>query len=166
MEDAFLSNEQMTVDEKGRVGIPARYIAVLKARCPEETDKVGLMITPERSIKVMPINAFHQEVNEWKTLDERDEDERTVLNMTGLAEEAPLDKQNRIKLNPMMMDLCGIARQVVFVGSVNYMQIYDAAVWREMVLQNLGRFSQVSTQLARRAKPRVVPTDGDSGGGQ
>lgn len=154
MDQLFLGNEQMTVDQKGRVGIPSRFVAILRAIDPADADKAGVMITPDRSIKIMPANYFRAETESWSKLDDRDNQERLILNMaTSLAELVTLDKQNRIKLNPMMMELAGIDRQVVIVGNIKFMQLFDIKKWREMFEKNLPVWGEAATAVARRSEP-------------
>lgn len=153
MDQIFLGNEQMTVDQKGRVGIPSRFVAVLRAIDPAAADQVGVMITPDRSIKIMPAGYFGAELESWSKLDARDDDERMVLNLaTSLAEVLPLDKQNRIKLNPMAMELAGIDRQVVIVGNIKFMQLFDLKKWREMFEKGLPAWGKAATEVARRGQ--------------
>jgi MraZ protein len=165
MDQVFLGNDQMTVDEKGRVGIPRRFMTVLRAADPDHGDGVGVMITPERSIKVMPVAYFNQELARWSGLNEQIDEERMILNLsTSMAELAALDKQNRIKLNPLMMELCSIDRQVVVVGSIKFMQIFDVKVWRQMFERDLPRLSDASTAVATRAATRPAAAGEDRSG--
>lgn len=155
MEQVFLGNEQMTVDQKGRVGISSRFVSVLRAIDPANADKVGVMLTPDRSIKIVPANLFAAELERWGNLDDRDEQERMILNLaTSLAEMVPLDKQNRIKLNPMAMEIAGIDRQVVVVGNIKFMQLFDLQKWREMFEKGLPAWGKAATEVARRAQPQ------------
>ena len=136
------------------MGIPARFMAVLRAVCPEQTEQVGVMITPDESIRVMPANYFEQEIERLSQLDDQVDDERMVLNLaTSTAELLPLDKQNRIKLNPLMMEFCSIDRQVVFVGSLKYMQVFDVNKWRQMVNAGLKVYGKATTAIAARKAP-------------
>ncbi len=160
MERVFLSNEQMTVDQKGRVGIPARFMTVLRELEPEAYDRVGVMITPDRSIKIMPAAYFAEEIERWSRLDDQIDQERMVLNMaTSMAELVQLDKQNRVKLNPIMMEMTGIDRQVVIVGSLRFMQLYDAQAWRDMVRQSLPLWGKAATAVAQRATAATQPVN-------
>ena len=153
MDQVFLGSEQMTVDQKGRVGIPARFMSVLRALEPKESDRLGLTITPDRSIKLMPASRFREEIERISRLDDQVDQERMILNMaTSLAESVTLDKQNRVKLSPMMTELCGIDRQVVIVGNLKFMQLFDAKAWRELCERSLSTWSQAATAVARRAE--------------
>ena len=148
----------MTIDQKGRVAIPSRFMTVLRAICPAEADSVGLMITPERSIKIMPATLFRSELDRWGTLNEQVDEERMVLNLsTSLAELVAMDKQNRVKLNPLMMELCQIDQKVVIVGNLKYMQLFDMKVWKEIFRQGLSQFGQAATRVARKDEPQPQP---------
>lgn len=156
MEKIFLGSEKMTVDNKGRVGIPARYMAVLRALCPDQAGSVGVMITPDRSIKIMPLPFFNQEVESWNRLNDQIEEERLLLNLaTSSAETAPLDGQNRIKLSLMMIEECAIGRQVVVTGNREYMQIFDENVWREYRQKALAQYSAAAGAVARKAAAKA-----------
>ncbi len=151
IERTFLGNESMTIDAKGRVAFPARFLAVLREICPDQADAVGLVVSPDRSIKIMPLPAFEKSLETWRNLDYQVPAERMVLNMsTSLADVAQLDTQNRIKLNQEMMGICSIDRQVVFTGNLQYMQLYDTNVWRESIQENLKNLSDATGEVARR----------------
>ncbi len=168
MNKIFLGNEQMTVDDKGRVGIPARFMSVLRESCPEDAETVGVMITPDRSIKIMPAPYFNGEITRWQGLNDQLEEERLMLNLaTSMAEVVALDKQNRIKLNPLMMKVCQIGREVVIVGSLQYMQLFDLKTWREMIETGLPQWGSASTRIARKEEPKttvqyVIHTGGET----
>ena len=155
----FLGNELMKVDQKGRVGIPARFMAVLRAMCPDRTESVGMMISPEKSIKILPLPHFLEEVERWNRLDDLVAAERTIKNLvTSTAELATLDKQNRIKLNPQLMALCQIRQQVVVAGSMHYMQLFDVETWKGMFEKGLGRLSEAMQKVADKEQPKPRPS--------
>ncbi|MCH8332662.1 hypothetical protein IIC65_01915, partial [Candidatus Sumerlaeota bacterium] len=61
----FLNSQEMLVDAKLRVGIPERFMKVLKQICPDHVDQIGLAATPDRSIKLMPYPYFMQALEQW-----------------------------------------------------------------------------------------------------
>ncbi|MCL5269547.1 MAG: hypothetical protein M1457_03085 [bacterium] len=168
MQQVFLGNEQMTLDDKGRVGIPARFMSVLRAICPDQADTLGVMITPDRSIKLMPAPYFAREIERWQALNDQVDEERMVLNLsTSMAELLALDKQNRIKLNPLMQEVCQLDRQVVIVGNLGYMQLFALKVWREMFERGLPQWGAASTRVARKDEPKApVQYVINAGGGE
>jgi division/cell wall cluster transcriptional repressor MraZ len=158
MAKIFLGNELMRVDQKGRVGIPARFMTVLRAISPDASDSVGLMISPDHSIKIMPMPCFIEEVERWNRLDDQVASERMIKNLaTGSTELVQLDKQNRVKLNPLMMEICDIRQQVVIVGSMHYMQLFDQYAWKAMFKAGLSQMGQAMETAAEKDKPKPQP---------
>ena len=136
MAQVFMGSFRMQVDGKGRVGLPSKYKSILRELCPEQVDSVGVMITPDRSVKVMPYPYFLEEIERWSRMDEHNAYEMMVRNMnTSIADTMALDNQHRFKLNQMMMDLCGIElqTQVVVSGCMDHMRIYNEQVYYQAV---------------------------------
>jgi DNA-binding transcriptional regulator/RsmH inhibitor MraZ len=114
-------------------------MAVLREMYPEHTGEIGYFMTPEHSLKLMPIPVFEEKCAELDQLDEMIEDQRIALNFfTSTAERVPLDNQNRIKLGALVRELCGIDRQVVITGGRDCMHLYDQNVYREMMARRSG----------------------------
>jgi MraZ protein len=173
MDDVFLGIEAMTVDDKGRVALPARFANLLRRTAGEETGTIGLRLTPERSIKLMPPGLFDRELARWDKLDDDLDEERLVLNLSAsLAERVALDKQNRFKLNALMMEVCQVQREVVIVGSIRYMQLYAAEVWRAMVERDLPRMGEAMAKVSGKGQPPapvqyiIQATPPEAGGGK
>jgi division/cell wall cluster transcriptional repressor MraZ len=163
----FLGSEKMTVDEKGRVGIPARFMAVLRSLYPNHCATVGVTITPDLSIKLMPLPLYNEFMDRLDQFNDQIEEERLILNLvTSFAEEAELDKQNRIKLSQMIMEKCqiGIGRQVVVTGNQQYMQIFDEDVWREYSNRGLVKLGSAASMVARKEEARPAAAQGHGAG--
>jgi MraZ protein len=155
LEQLFIGNERMTIDNKGRVGIPARFMATLRAICPEQSEVVGLMITPDSSIKIMPVPIFEQEIERLSLLNDQIEEERLMINLElSYAELAPLDKQNRIMLNQLMMEECSIKKDVVIIGSRRYLQVFDEKAWHEYRKRGMPRLSNAAAQVVHKNEPK------------
>jgi division/cell wall cluster transcriptional repressor MraZ len=149
----FLNNQLVVVDSKHRVAIPERFIKVLKAAFPDNCEEIGVRATPDRSVKVMPIPLFEKELESWRHLDERVSEERTILNiMTATADRLALDKQNRIRLSPMLCEFCNLSRDAIIVGNMDYMQIYDLGIWNEKLREGMQSFDQALNNVAMRTK--------------
>jgi division/cell wall cluster transcriptional repressor MraZ len=161
MAQVFMGSFRMQLDNKGRVGLPARYMSILRELCPDQNESVGVMITPDRSIKVMPYPYFLEEIERWSQLDESNAYEFMIRNMnSSIADSMVLDSQNRIKLGQMMMDLCGIElqTQVVVSGCMDHMQIYNEQVYH----QTLGHALNLSRQLQQQQAAAATGTAPDS----
>ena len=148
----FLNNQKMTVDAKLRVGIPERFVKVLKQICPDHPNEIGISATPDRSIKLTPYTLFAEDLDRWSKLDDQVTDERTILNLTtSFADLLTMDKQNRIRLSPELCSFCNISREVIVVGTIKYMQIFDLKTWNTMMQEGIKKLSEATDAVATRA---------------
>lgn len=155
METKFSGYEIKAVDEKGRVAIPARYMAVLRAICPERLDKVGVSIDPDGALKVMTMPAYEAFQASLDKLDDRIEEERELLTMlSALSDELELDKQNRVRLPQGMMKDLHITSpgQVVVAGQRDHMRIFSLEGWEAYRQRAMSRISKTSTDLAQKER--------------
>ena len=94
-----------------------------------------------------------EKVENWKGLKKGIRSHRTLLNyqpgMSGLLQ---LDAQNRIKLNPMLKKRCQIERDVLVVGSIRYMQIYDPRVYEEMLDKEMELYDAASDDVSKEGE--------------
>jgi DNA-binding transcriptional regulator/RsmH inhibitor MraZ len=74
--------------------------------------------------------------------------------VAGSAELVQLDKQNRIKLSSQMLEACKIRQEVVVVGSMQYMQVFDMDAWKAMLRDGVGRMGKAIEAAAEKEKPK------------
>ncbi len=122
----FLGEFTHTIDDKGRVTIPARFRAELAA---------GLVVTRgfDRNLMVFPLA-------EWQEMAERvaarpvsDESVRAFRRrlFAGATDLEP-DRQGRIVLPQYLRDFAGIDGEVVVAGMYNYIELWDAGAWGDV----------------------------------
>jgi MraZ protein len=122
----FLGEYTHTIDDKGRVTIPARYRGELAA---------GLVVTRgfDENLMVFPIS-------EWQAMAERiaarplsDESVRAFRRrvFAGAVDLEP-DRQGRIVLPQYLRDFAGIDGEVVIAGMFNYIELWSAGAWQGM----------------------------------
>ncbi len=126
----FLGEYTHTIDDKGRLTIPAKYRADLAG---------GVVIT-----RGFDQNLIAFPVNEWEALAQRimerplaDQDVREFRRrlFSGAVDLMP-DRQGRILLPPYLRDFAGINGEVVIAGMYNYMEIWSTTAW-EGVRENI-----------------------------
>ncbi|MBI3735467.1 hypothetical protein HY256_03025 [Candidatus Sumerlaeota bacterium] len=150
LENVFLDNAEMTVDAKLRVGIPERFMKVLKTLAPEHTDKIGVIPTLDHSLKLMPYPAFMKRVEWWKTLNDRLAAHRTIKNLeTSLAKVLALDNQNRIRLTPAQVKFCRIKEEALIVGRIEYMELFAPPTFDETIQREMKEYESASDLVAR-----------------
>lgn len=124
----FLGEYTHTIDDKGRVTIPARFRAELAA---------GLVVTRgfDQNLMVYP-------VGEWQEMAERvasrpvsDEGVRAFRRriFAGAADLEP-DRQGRIILPQYLREFAAINGDVVIAGMYDYIELWNADAWKDVRL--------------------------------
>ncbi len=120
----FLGEFTHTIDNKGRLTIPAKFRGLLAA---------GLVVTRgfDQNLMLYPLDG-------WQRLAERiaerplaDEDMRAFRRrvFSGAADLTP-DRQGRILLPQYLRDFARIDGEVVIAGLFDYLEIWSAADWQ------------------------------------
>jgi MraZ protein len=143
MADFFEGRSKHTLDEKGRLAIPARFREILKKRGDS-----SLVVTNLSSCLV----AFARD--DWQKIKEKavslplfDSAANTYIRyfISG-AIECPL-KQGRILISPDLRELAGLKREVVLVGHLTRFEIWDKARWDEEFEKVKESFPAISQSL-------------------
>ena len=122
----FRSSSCHTIDDKGRLIIPARLRNVLKTE-----DDYGIMV----SIKDGCIFAFT--FSEWKAIEDRLKTVKTAsmqrFKRFFLGNACPLtcDKQDRVLIPQNLRSYAGINKEVVLVGVLDRFEIWAKDKWEE-----------------------------------
>lgn len=120
----FLGEYTHTIDDKGRITIPAKFRGELAT---------GLVVTRgfDQNLMVFP-------VQEWEALAERisqrplgDEDVRAFRRrvFSGAVDLTP-DRQGRIVLPQYLRDFADIDGEVVIAGVFNYIELWNTEAWQ------------------------------------
>lgn len=130
MSQIMLGNVRHQLDDKNRMRIPAKYRQalgtpsyVLPGRIVDG-EKCCLYVFPEATFvsdimpKMKPSSYYGS-----------DELADTSSGLLGLAAELEEDPQGRVKLDSNLMTSAGIDKDVVFVGKVDYLEIWSAEIW-------------------------------------
>lgn len=122
----FLGEYTHTIDDKGRVTIPAKFRGELAA---------GLVVTRGFDQNLMVFTA-----NEWEALAEKiaarpfsDESVRAFRRrvFSGAVDLTP-DRQGRIVLPQYLRDFAAIDDEVVIAGMFNYVELWSTEAWQEV----------------------------------
>jgi len=122
----FLGEYTHTIDDKGRVTIPAKFRGELAA---------GLVVTRGFDQNLMVFTA-----NEWEALAENiaarplsDESVRAFRRrvFSGAVDLTP-DRQGRIVLPGYLREFAAIDDEVVIAGMFNYVELWSTEAWQEV----------------------------------
>ncbi len=141
--DLFEGRSRHTLDEKGRLAIPARFREILKRRSDS-----SLVVTNLSNCLV----AFARD--DWQKIKEKavnlplfDSAANTYIRyfISG-AIECPL-KQGRILIPPDLRELAGLRKEVVLVGHLTRFEVWDKVRWEEAFESAKQSFPEISQSL-------------------
>jgi MraZ protein len=136
----FLGTYTPKLDDKGRLTLPAKFREALAG---------GLMVAKGRdhSLAVYPRAEFEQRARaaaeEARTNPERRAELRVLA--AGADEQHP-DAQGRITLSADHRRYAGLSKECVVIGSVDYLEIWDAQQWATYQETHEENFSAASDE--------------------
>jgi MraZ protein len=122
----FLGRFNHTVDEKGRLAIPARFRSELQA---------GLVITrgTDRCLSVYPLSTWETLAAKLDALPMGDANARNLRRAAfAAAEPAELDKQGRIILPERLRAYANLEGNVAVVGMNTFLELWDLQTWETL----------------------------------
>src|SRR6185436_8030347 len=129
----FRGNHLYSVDDKGRVAIPARFIKVLSGLQDE-----GLVVTRFKRRNRPCLDVYPLSV--WQRFEEKIASEKRFNKKlaafeswyVGAAQDVLPDAQGRMLIPPTLRKHAGIGREVMFVGATDKFHIWDKDVFEEV----------------------------------
>ena len=119
----FLGEHTHTIDDKGRLTIPAKYRASLAK---------GMVVTRgfDQNLMIFPIDGWEELAARIAERPLSDESVRSFRRRVfSGAMDLTSDKQGRILLPQYLRDFAGINGEVVVAGMFNYLEIWSTDGW-------------------------------------
>jgi MraZ protein len=140
----FLGEHEHTLDEKGRLTLPAK----LRDSFPE-----GLVLTRgmDGCLYAYPKADWAELASRISGLDLLSRDDRMIQRhfFSGAAEVVP-DKQGRVVIPGPLAAHAKLDREVVVAGVYDRLEIWDRAAWRAQIADVEGRAEDVAERLAAK----------------
>ena len=137
----FLGEYQHSVDEKGRVVMPAKFRARLES---------GAVVTKgqERCLYVFPSDRWVEEVARISRLPRTNRTNRNYARaFFGGASDVSLDKQGRLPIPPALRAFAGLDKDVVVVGVSDRIEIWEAGSWQNLSSQADDLYAGIEESL-------------------
>ncbi|HOK14633.1 MAG TPA: division/cell wall cluster transcriptional repressor MraZ [Candidatus Kapabacteria bacterium] len=140
----FKGQETYSIDNKGRVNIPAK---MRKSLSPEANDTFAITRGLDRCITAYPIDEWKKYEEKFANLNQYDEKNRYFLRMLLMwSEEVTLDAQQRISLPRKLLEFAGIESKVMIVGMGDHIEF-----WNPDEFENyLNRFNEPYEKVAEQ----------------
>jgi len=139
----FLGTYTPKLDDKGRLTLPAKYRDELAG---------GLMITKgqDHSLTVYPRDEFAALAERAAAASRSNPQMRAYLrNLASSTDEQRPDAQGRITLSSAHRAYAGLTKDCVVIGSVNYLEIWNATTWEAYLAEHEEGFSEARDEVLR-----------------
>ena len=121
--NTFIGEYSYSLDLKGRINMPARFRQALS-----KNNKNTFVSTRgmDSCIWVYPLSQWLEIEKNLRSLSSLSKIHRTfVRNTARYAAPSTYDKQGRITLSPSLIEYAGLEKDVLIIGMVNKMEIWD-----------------------------------------
>ncbi|EFO79334.1 MraZ protein [Oscillochloris trichoides DG-6] len=138
----FLGEFEHSIDDKGRVAIPARF---------REELSEGMVLTRgfDACLQAFPRAIWQQLAQKVSSLSLGSPEARTLRRMLfSNAAEVEVDRQGRILVPQNLREYAGLAEQVVISGMDTYFELWSADRWRNVMEQLDTSGAGIAAQLA------------------
>jgi len=136
----FIGEYQHTLDDKGRLAIPAKF--------RNDFDK-GIVITREldHCLALYPVDEWERRATELSKIKTVHSDPRSfVRSQLSGAMDLKLDSQGRAVVPDYLRNYAGIKKDVVVTGLYNHLEIWDKAAWEGY----RANFEKMGDEIAER----------------
>ncbi|RCK70611.1 MULTISPECIES: division/cell wall cluster transcriptional repressor MraZ [Desertihabitans] len=137
----FLGTHTPKLDEKGRLILPAKF---------REELAEGLVITrtQDRALAIYPMATFVRMTSEIASAPTSVKQVRDYQRMlaAGASDETP-DKQGRITIPPHLRSYAGLEKDVVVIGAINRVEVWDVQTWQEYSAEQESAFADMNEEV-------------------
>ncbi len=138
----FLGEFEHTIDEKGRVAIPARF--------REELGE-GFVLTKgfELCLQAFPRSMWNELAEKVNRLPLGSPQARNLRRMLfAPAIEVEVDRQGRVLIPQGLREYAGLSEEVLITGMHTYFELWSAPRWRTLQEELNGNGAAIAEQLA------------------
>ncbi len=138
----FLGSYEYQLDEKGRVSLPSAF------RRGTEDPRFVLLQWKAPALTLFPLDVWAQ-AQERLIQFRRNQPEAwgEVLSITSSAVEVSPDKQGRIRIPQRLVTAGGLEGNVLLIGNIDRVEIWNPDAFQEAVADRTGDFDQFATQI-------------------
>lgn len=135
-----------TLDDKHRLALPSRIREQLG-----ETKQLFVTQGLDRCLWIYDRPGLERLIEKLDQVSATDGEARTFRRLFFAQMEAvDLDKTGRMLLPERLIDFAGLEREVMLIGVVDRLELWNAARWREYVAANAPRFDAVAEAAFRK----------------
>jgi MraZ protein len=124
----FRGAAKVTIDDKGRVVVPAQHRAALAAPA---AGRVVVTVDRDQCLRIYPLPEWERIEAQLNALPSLHPQVRRLQRlMIGHAQEVALDSHGRLALTPELREFAGLERHAWMVGQGKGLELWDEARWK------------------------------------
>jgi len=141
----FIGRFPHTIDDKGRLSIPSRFRQTLQDR----GQNILVLTDFDTCVTAYPLEVWARLEEKIQNQSNFEKDIRAFLRLfySG-ASESPVDGQGRILVPPQHREKAGLNREVMIVGALNRIEIWDRERWDQFLTASSITFEDIASRLA------------------
>jgi MraZ protein len=141
----FRGSFEHSVDSKGRVSVPSKFRDIIADRYD---GRLVMAMDFDRCLTVYPLEEWEKLEEKIKTLPMMQKEVKDFMRFFfSTATECELDKQGRILISPAHRERAGITKNVMLVGIINKIEIWDSKAWEARTSQNGDKIGEALAAL-------------------
>ncbi len=124
----FRGVSELSLDDKGRIAIPARHRELLQIESQGQC--ITTIDTEECCLLIYPLQAWEQIEKQIESLPSFDKAARRVQRLLiGHATESQIDSHGRLLVPPPLRSYARLQKEVVLIGQGRKFELWDANEW-------------------------------------
>ena len=144
----FRSKFDHTMDDKGRLSLPSRFREVLR----QYESEILIAIPWDTHVRAYPLEEWENIENKLKAGDEGQSGDldKIIRYFESESCECVLDKQGRILLPPALRTDLGLKRDIVLIGMIDRVEIWDKDTWNVERQVSREHFGALKASIKKR----------------
>ncbi len=141
----FRGSYEHTVDAKGRVSVPSKFRDII---ADQYEGRLVLTMDYDRCLTLYPLEEWERLEEKLKSLPLMQQEVKDFRRfLLSSAAECELDRQGRLLIPPAHREHAAIAKNVMLVGIIDKVEIWDVGAWKARTIQNDGKIGETLAAL-------------------
>jgi len=140
----FAGSNRLTIDDKGRLAVPAR----LRAQLGDEFGKQLTVTLGPECVEIYPAPVFRKMAEQIPKIAERAKRMLVQRLFLGNAVESEIDGQGRIVVPTLLRDMKALGTDVVLVGAYDHFELWSYTQWQANNTESQQNYADAFAALA------------------
>jgi MraZ protein len=141
----FKGQETYSIDNKGRVNIPAK---MRKSLSPEANDTFVITRGVDKCVVAYPYDEWRKYEEKFEKLNQYDEKNRYFLRVLLMwSEEVKIDAQQRITIPKILSEFASIDAKVSIIGMIDHIEFWNPDIFNSYIGEQNESYESVAEKV-------------------